>query len=201
MRAGFLVIISGPSGSGKSTVCRRLRLRDRGLKYSVSCCTREPRPTEVDGRDYHFLPVPEFRRMIGKGQFLEWAKVHGNYYGTPRRFIDAAVRRGEVVLLDIDVQGAAKIRRNTRGAVTIFLFPPSWSALRRRLQLRRDTQDSMAVRMANARGEMRAARHYDFWVVNDKLDMAVRQIEAIIASTKLRAGRPFLKPESLSLGG
>jgi guanylate kinase len=201
MRAGFLVIISGPSGSGKSTVCRRLRRRDSGLRYSISCCTREPRPSEVDGRDYHFLSVGEFRRMIGKGQFLEWAKVHGNYYGTPRRFIDDAVGRGQVVLLDIDVQGAGKIRRKTRDAVTIFLFPPSWPALRRRLELRRDTADSMAVRMSNARYETRQAGRYDFWVVNDELDVAVRQIEAIILATKLRAGRPLLKPESLCPGG
>jgi len=193
MRKGFLVIISGPSGSGKSTVCRRLRLGDRALEYSVSCCTRKPRPSEAEGKHYHFLSVPEFRRKIRQGHFLEWAKVHGNYYGTPRGFIEKSIRRGRVALLDIDVQGAAKIRRKRRDAVTIFLLPPSWAVLRRRLELRRDTRDSMAMRMANARAELRQAGRYDYWVVNDKLDEAVRQVEAIILAMKLRADRSSFK--------
>lgn len=198
MRAGFLVIISGPSGSGKSTVVKRLLRRDRGLKYSISCCTRPPRPSETDGKDYHFLSVPVFRRMIRRGEFLEWAKVHGNYYGTPRRFIDSCIRGGKAVLLDIDVQGAAKIRRKARGAVTIFLFPPSWGALRKRLDLRRDTRDTMAVRLSNAREELRQAERYDYWVVNDRLDEAVRQLEAIIEATRLRSRGEFSGFESLS---
>lgn len=198
MRKGFLVIISGPSGSGKSTVCRSLLRRDRRLRYSVSCCTRDPRPTETDGKDYHFLSAPEFLRKIRDGEFLEWARVHGNYYGTPRRFIEQSVRRGEVVLLDIDVQGAAAIRRKRRDDVTIFLLPPSWSALRRRLHLRRDTKDTMDVRMKNARRELQQARRYGFWVVNDRLDVAVKQVEAIILATRLQSRRAASTTASLS---
>lgn len=189
MPRGFLLILSGPSGSGKSTICRRLRRRDRSLAYSVSCCTRPPRPSETDGVHYHFMGAREFMRMARRGDLLEWAKVHGNYYGTPRGFVERETSAGRVVLLDIDVQGTEKVRRRLRGAVTVFLFPPSMGALRRRLQLRRDTQDSLQTRLDNALGEMRKAARYDYWVVNDSLDTAVEQVEAVIAAERLRPGR------------
>ena len=189
MPRGFLLILSGPSGSGKSTLCRRLRDRDRSLAYSVSFCTRRPRPSETDGVHYRFMAPAAFMRLARGGELLEWAEVHGNYYGTPRDFVERQIAAGRVALLDIDVQGTERIRRRIRDAVTVFLFPPSMGALRRRLQLRRDTQDSLQTRMANALGEMRRAGRYDYWVVNDSVEAAVRQVEGIIAAEKLRPGR------------
>jgi len=189
MSRGFLLILSGPSGSGKSTICRRLRSRDRTLAYSVSCCTRPPRPSETDGVHYHFMDPAGFMRKARRGELLEWAEVHGNHYGTPRDFVEGQIAAGRVVLLDIDVQGTEKIRRRLRDAVTVFLFPPSMGALRRRLQLRRDTRDSLQTRLDNALGELRRAGCYDYWVVNDSLEAAVRQVEGIIAAERLRPGR------------
>ncbi|MFH1724110.1 MAG: guanylate kinase [Elusimicrobiota bacterium] len=183
------MIISAPSGAGKSTVCRRLRRRNASLKYSVSTCTRKPRPSEVEGRHYRFISVPEFRRRIRRGEFIEWARVHGNYYGTPKGFIAREIRAGNVVLLDIDVKGAGIIRRRMRDAVTIFLLPPSWSSLERRLRLRGDTDDAIGTRLANARKEFAHAKRYDYWVVNDVLATAVREVEAIILAERLRSRR------------
>lgn len=191
MRKGFLVVISAPSGAGKSSVCRALRSRDRDLRYSVSCTTRPPRPGEKDGVHYRFLSPAEFRRRERRGDFLETALVHGNLYGTPRDFIDAETRKGRVILLDIDVQGAAAIRRSRRrtgiDSVTVFILPPSWKTLERRLRLRRDTNDSIKTRLANARGELKEAPRYDYWVVNDRLDKAVDQVAAVITAERLRA--------------
>lgn len=191
MRKGFLVIISAPSGAGKSSVCRALRKRDRSLRYSVSCSTRTPRPGEVDGKHYHFLTRSEFKRRERRGEFLETALVHGNLYGTPRSFIESETLKGRVILLDIDVQGAEAIRKRRSGtgidSVTVFILPPSWKTLEKRLRLRRDSSDSIKTRLANARGELKKAPRYDYWVVNDRLDKAVEQVAAIIQAERLRA--------------
>lgn len=189
MSAGFLLIISAPSGTGKSTVCRKLLERDPSLRYSISATTRARRPGETHGRHYFFLGRPDFQRRVRAGGMLEWAEVHGNFYGTPKRFIESSIRRGEVVVLAIDVQGAAAIRSRRRDAVTVFLLPPSWASLEQRLLHRRDSQDSVRTRLANARQELRRAREYDYWVVNDSLDEAVRQVEAVILSERLRSSR------------
>lgn len=189
MRTGFLVIISAPSGAGKSSVCRALRASDRSLRYSVSCSTRKPRPGEKNGVHYHFLGRDEFRRRALRGDFLEWAEVHGNFYGTPRRFIERQTRAGRVILLDIDVQGAETITRRRKGDVTVFILPPSWKTLERRLRLRRDTNDSIRTRLANARGELKAAPRYGYWVVNDRLERAVAQVAAVIQAERLKATR------------
>lgn len=198
MPKGFLVIISGPSGSGKSTIVRKLRQRDPSLRYSVSCSTRPPRPSELDGTHYHFLSVPQFRQRARAGELLEWAEVHGNLYGTPRRPIETAVRAGEVILLAIDVKGAETIGRKRRDAVTIFLLPPTLEALKRRLQLRRDTRDALRTRLANARGELAHAKRYRYWVVNDSLPEAVAQIESIIEAERLRSQRHALEGTRLA---
>ncbi|HBL18795.1 MAG: guanylate kinase [Elusimicrobia bacterium GWA2_69_24] len=189
MRAGFLFIISSPSGGGKSTILRELLRRDPSLYYSISCTTRPPRAGEEDGRHYFFLPVSEFRRRIRRGELLEWALVHGNYYGTPKRFIDEKTAAGRVVLLDIDVQGAAKIRRRRADAVSLFLRPPSLKELEARLRRRRDTRGSIGTRLKNARRELARAGEYDYCVVNDRLKPAVAQAEAIVLAELLRVGR------------
>ena len=199
MASGFMVIISAPSGTGKSTVVRKLRERDPSLVYSISVSTRRRRPSEVAGRHYRFVPEAEFRSLIRKGEFLEWAKVHGNLYGTPKRFIDRQMKAGSVVLMDVDVKGADAIRRRRKDAVTVFLLPPSWEALEERLQGRSDTADSMHTRLANAREEIKHAKNYDYWVVNDSLPEAVKQVEAIITAERLKAERR--SPELLETAG
>ncbi|MBI5244461.1 MAG: guanylate kinase [Elusimicrobia bacterium] len=191
MSSGFLLIISAPSGTGKSTVCRRLLDRNRSLKYSVSCTTRPPRPGEFHGRHYRFLSTSAFRALRRRDALLEWAVVHGSFYGTPRRRVEKLIRAGDVVLADIDVQGAAKVRRRLgEKAVAVFLLPPSWKQLERRLRKRRDT-DAPAIRrrLADARSELSRAGEYRYWIVNDDLSTAVRQIESVIAAERLRAGR------------
>lgn len=189
MPKGALVIISAPSGTGKSTVCRRLLQRRKDLRYSVSCTTRTPRPGEKNGRHYHFLSSEEFKRRIQRHEFLEWAMVHGQYYGTPRLPIEEAVRNGQWIMLAIDVQGAAAVRRKLPDCVLIFLVPPSWEELRSRLAGRRDDADSIATRLTNARGELAEAKRYDYIVVNDDLDRAVEQVEDIIMAESLKTSR------------
>ncbi|MBI5597842.1 MAG: guanylate kinase [Elusimicrobia bacterium] len=194
MRTGFLVIISAPSGAGKSSVCRALRARDGSLRYSVSATTRAPRPGEKDGRHYHFLTREEFRRRVRRGDFLEWAEVHGNLYGTPKGFIEKETKAGRVILLDIDVQGAAQIVRKRSGDVTLFILPPSWKTLELRLRHRRDTNDSIRTRLTNARLELKEAPRYQYWVVNDRLERAVGQAAAIIRAERLRSCRQAPRP-------
>ena len=189
MPKGALVIISAPSGTGKSTICRRLLRRHKDLCYSVSATTRAPRPAEKNGRHYHFLGEDEFKRRVRRHEFLEWALVHGNYYGTPRRFIESALAEGRWVLLPIDVQGAAAVRRRLPDAVLVFLLPPSWRVLKERLAGRREAPKTAAARLANARGELVSAKRFDYIVVNDDLKLAVEQIEAILTAEGLRTVR------------
>src|SRR5579885_768782 len=193
MRKGALVIISAPSGAGKTTICRKLLARRKDLRYSISCTTRAPRPGEKNGKHYFFLTREEFKRKIQRNEFLEWAVVHDEYYGTPRHFIDQQIKAGDDTLLAIDVQGAAAIRRKIPEAVLIFLVPPSMESLKERLAARRDSSDSVAKRLANSRGELTAAKNYDYLVVNDELEKAVDQVEAILTAERLRTSRQELR--------
>lgn len=201
MHTGFLLILSAPSGAGKTTVCRRLLGRDKSLRYSVSFTTRSPRAGEVPGRHYHFVSEEEFRRRARGREFLEWALVHGNLYGTPRRFVEEQVRAGRVVIADIDVQGAASVRRRLPEAVTVFLLPPSWARLEERLRRRDGADRSVERRLANARKEMSRAREYLYWVVNDALPAAVEQVEAVIQAERLRSQRQGLGARLAELVG
>lgn len=202
MPKGALVVISAPSGTGKSTVCRKLLQRRKDLRYSVSCTTRAPRPGEKNGRHYHFLSADEFKRRIQRHEFLEWAMVHGHYYGTPRHFIEHSLKSGHWAALAIDVQGAAAIRRKIPDSVLIFLLPPSWEELKSRLAGRRDDAQTVATRLANARAELAEAKRYDYIVVNDDLDRAVDQVECIMTAEGLKTSRqefsglPHLAAES-----
>ena len=182
---GRLFIISAPSGAGKSTLGRLLRQRLPELAYSVSTTTRPPRPGEKDGQDYVFVDPARFRQGIAGGEWAEWAEVHGNYYGTSRAFIDAALAAGRDVLLDIDVQGAAQILERYPEAVTIFIMPPSMEVLRQRLVGRgTDSQDVIARRLADAQAEMACRDRYRHVVVNDRLEEALEALLAILTAER-----------------
>jgi guanylate kinase len=189
MRKGALLIISAPSGAGKTTICRKLLARRKDLRASISCTTRAPRPGEKDGKDYFFTSREEFKRKIARAEFLEWAMVHDEYYGTPRRFVEDATKSGDNVIMAIDVQGAMSIRRKHPAAILVFVLPPSVAALKSRLAHRRDPQETVAKRLANSRGELAAAKDYDYVVVNDDLEKAVAQINCILTAETLRTSR------------
>lgn len=182
MRQGPLIILSGPSGSGKSTVMARIReTSDLPIRQSISATTRPPRPYERHGVDYYFLTPDAFAAMLRDGELLEWAQVHGHYYGTPRAPIDALRGQGFGVVLVIDVQGAAQVRRLCPDHVSIFLRTSSLDILERRLR-ERHTEDeaSLRQRLDNARVELQQASEYQHQVINDELDTAVRQVVEII---------------------
>jgi guanylate kinase len=189
MRKGALLIISAPSGAGKTTICRKLLARRKDLRYSVSCTTRAPRPGEKDGKAYFFLGRDEFKRKIARGEFLEWAMVHDEYYGTPRTFVEGVIKTGANVVMAIDVQGAMSVRRKHPAAILVFVLPPSLHELKSRLVNRRDPQEHVAKRLANSRGELAAAKNYDYVVINDDLEKAVAQISCILTAETLRTSR------------
>lgn len=185
-RVGHVFVISSPSGGGKTTVVDRLRRRLPRLKRSVSVTTRPPRPGERNGRDYYFVSEQRFGQLRRRKQLLEWAKVHGAYYGTPRRPVLDTIARGRDMILSIDVQGARQIQRALgRRAVLVFLLPPSIADLRRRLQQRRtDTSEAIRKRLAASRRELACASWYDVRVVNDHLERAVRDVLAVVRTTQ-----------------
>lgn len=187
---GTLFILSAPSGAGKSTLVSTMRARFPDLKYSVSHTTRPPRPGEVDGKDYFFIPVNEFRAGIKSGLWAEWAEVHGHYYGTSARFLTETLAAGKDLLLDIDVQGACQIGRKFAQAVSVFILPPSMEVLRKRIKSRgTDLPEVIALRLKNARRELAKKKLYDYRIVNDRLDEAVDALAAVIARHR-RQGKP-----------
>lgn len=183
---GRLVVLSGPSGVGKDTVLQTLFALDPSLRYSVSYTTRPPRPGEVDGLSYSFVDQATFRAMVDRGEFLEWANVHGNLYGTSLRRVGEHLERGEDVVLKIDVQGAAQLRGRVGGeAIFIFLLPPSIEELRERLRSRdSESHESLAQRDADAVRELAEAEGYDHRVVNDQVERAAREILDIVAASR-----------------
>ena len=184
---GNLFAVAAPSGTGKSSLVKALLELDSHLVVSVSHTTRKPRGQEQDGREYHFIGEPEFRAMVDAGQFVEWAEVHGNLYGTSRGAIEARIVRGHDVLLEIDWQGALQIKRLFPNAILIFLLPPSWEELLQRLQRRgEDGPEVIAQRMANARVEVSKARHFDFVIINALFETALFDLKAIVHSQRLK---------------
>jgi guanylate kinase len=172
---GHLFVVSAPSGTGKTTLCNRVRKHFRDLYYSVSATTRPARPGEQDGRDYHFVSVQEFERGIAEGRWAEWARVHGNLYGTSAQWIAEVLAKGGDILLDIDVQGARQILKRFPEAVTIFILPPNMAELERRLRLRGTDDDAtVALRIDNAREEMAQQGLYRHVLVNDDLEKAAQ---------------------------
>ena len=181
MTKGKTFIVSGPSGVGKSTVLHALLERRKNLYFSVSATTRDPRPGELDGIHYHFMDVESFRKWIAMDQFLEYAEYVGNFYGTPKRFVDEAMDQGRDVILDIEVQGAIQVTSKRPDTVRIFIAPPSWAELERRLTERgTDSQDKIQKRLLRAKVEFQTAHTYDYFVINDTVERAVREINAIM---------------------
>lgn len=190
MAKGFLMVLSGPSGSGKGTVSQALMKKRDDIVFSVSATTRKPRVSEINGENYFFYDENTFMDMVEQGEFLEHAFVHTNYYGTPKKFVFEQIERGEIVLLEIDVQGALQIKKNYKEAVFIFLLPPTMDELRDRIVKRgTETEEDINTRFDNAFKELDFVGEYDFFVVNDKVESAVADIEAIIHSERLRVKR------------
>ena len=183
MTKGKCFIISGPSGVGKSTVLHALMEKRKNVYFSVSATTRDPRPGEEDGVHYHFLDVDTFRQWIANDEFLEYAEFVGNFYGTPRRFLDEAMERGEDVILDIEVQGAIQVTSKRPDAVSIFIAPPSWAELERRLTDRgTDSPDKIQKRLLRAKVEFQTAHTYDYFVINNTVEEAVEELNAIMTA-------------------
>lgn len=189
---GNLFIISAPSGTGKTTLLKEVQLRLPEIRFSVSFTTREPRKGEMHGRDYFFISKDEFLRGIKEGRFLEWACVHGNYYGTDKAVIEEWLSNGLEVILDIDVQGARTIKCQYPFASTIFILPPSWEELERRLRSRgTDSDEVIRRRLSNASKEISEAFWYDYIVINDEISKAVGELITIITSFRYRAKNRF----------
>jgi len=187
---GNIFVISGPSGSGKTTISNRLLKEVDGLVRAVSFTTRAPRTNEKHGKDYFFISLNEFKTKIVQGDFLEYAQVFGNYYGTDRSWVENILDGGSDVLLSIDVQGAKQIKEKMKNAVLIFLVPSSLSILRHRL-LNRATDNSSTIdyRLSMAREEIRCIRYYDYVVINEKIEEAVSMIKAIILAERSRVAK------------
>ncbi len=186
----FLLVLSSPSGGGKSTIAGRLLQTHRDLGYSISATTRAPRENERDGQHYHFLTAAEFERRRSRGDFLEWAEFGGHLYGTLQSEVDRVLSSGKIALLDIEVEGARQVRKQDADAVFVFILPPSAEVLVQRLTGRRtDAPEAVARRIHRAAEELKAAREYDYVVVNDDLDHAVTQVAAILAAESVRGSR------------
>ncbi|HUU12649.1 MAG TPA: guanylate kinase [Terriglobia bacterium] len=204
LRRGSIIVISAPSGAGKSTLIRRLMDSLSGLKFSVSTTTRPRRRGEKNGRDYIFVSRQRFKRMVAASQFVEWADVFGHLYGTSWKQLRAAQEAGYDVILDIDVQGHRQVRMQLPEAVSVFILPPSFRELERRLRRRHsDSSEVIARRLSEARKEIRHWPEYDYLVVNDRLAKATRALRAVVEAARLRrkAGQQQAKEICKTFGG
>jgi len=185
--SGQLFIVAAPSGAGKTTLVRLLLENDPDIRVSVSSTTRAARPGEEDGREYHFVDVPRFLEMVSHGEFIEWAEVHGNYYGTSKRWIESEMAAGHDVLLEIDWQGAQQVKKAFPDAIGVFIMPPSLDALQERLAGRgTDSAEIIARRLAAARDEMRHVDEFNYVIINDDLQKALDDLLAVVNASRLQ---------------
>jgi guanylate kinase len=193
-----MLIVSSPSGAGKTTLCNRLRAEFSDLRFSVSHTTRKPRPTEVDGREYHFVDRGTFEEMVRVGAFVEWAKVHDHYYGTSLKEVETARTAGAGIIFDIDFQGARQVRAHFPEAVSVFILPPSLEELERRLRGRGTEDEQTTVRrLANAKREIAHYGLFDYVVLNDDIEVAYGQLRSIAYAERCRRHRCALRCERL----
>jgi guanylate kinase len=197
MKHGRLFVIAAPSGAGKTSLVKALLASEPRLRLSVSHTTRKRRPTEEDGREYHFVPVPQFEQLVARGEFLEHARVFDNFYGTARGFVEEQLRQGYDVILEIDWQGAQQVRRAVPRCVSIFILPPSRRALAERLSRRAtDSAETIAQRLREATDDMSHYREFDYVILNDDFAQAVSDLRRIVAgrAADLTSARPALAP-------
>lgn len=186
----IMLVVSGPSGAGKGTLCRRLLEILPNARFSVSATTRKPRPGEVEGRDYYFVGIDEFEDLIARGELLEWASVYGNLYGTLRGHVTGLLEQGFDVVLDIDAHGAMQVKRKCPDAVLVFVVPPSFEELKRRLRERgTEGQAEVTRRLSDAGQQLVYLRCYDYIVVNEKVETAVSEIRSIVTAEKRKVSR------------
>ncbi|MGL4774413.1 MAG: guanylate kinase [Clostridium sp.] len=189
-KRGILIVISGPSGAGKGTICKALLQEEENLFISVSATTRDPRKGEVDGVNYYFVTKDEFVKKVEQGEFLEHAEVYGNYYGTPKWKVEEMLASGKNVILEIDIQGALNVKKNSKEGVFIFILPPSMEELKQRIINRgSETQESLMRRFKSAYQEINYISKYNYAVVNDEVPLAVKKIQSILAAEKCRVDR------------
>ncbi|MGA8147726.1 MAG: guanylate kinase [Gallionellaceae bacterium] len=196
--SGNLFIVSAPSGAGKTSLVSALLASNKDIDLSISYTSRPPRPGEVDGKDYHFVSRETFLEMIQHGDFLESAEVYGNLYGTSQSWIEKEIRNGRDILLEIDWQGAAQVRRIFPECIGIFILPPSLQALEDRLKARKqDSPEVIARRIASAREDVAHVAEFDYVMINDKLDEALQQLNAIVVAAGLRRDRQLARQQDL----
>lgn len=187
---GLLIVISGPSGAGKGTICKALLEKRQDIEVSVSATTRNPRDGEIDGVNYHFLKKEDFLKKLEQGDFLEYAQVYGNFYGTPKSNVEEVLESGKNVILEIDIQGALKVKEKATEGVFIFILPPSMEELKQRIIKRgSETPESLMTRFKSAYKEINYVSKYNYAVVNDNVEDAVKKIEAILLAEKCRVDR------------
>ncbi len=191
---GTLFVVTAPSGAGKTTLVRGLLQRDARVQLSVSFTTRAPRAGEQNGREYHFVDLATFRALRDRGEFLEWAEVHGNYYATSKVWLKEQVAAGRDTLLEIDWQGAQQVRKAFPAAVGVFILPPSLDELEKRLRGRNtDSDDVISRRLLAARGEMRHVAEFDYVIINNELQEALEDLVAVVRAARLRYGPQHLR--------
>jgi len=200
-RENFLIVVSAPSGGGKTTICKAILTRMPEVVYSVSYTTREPRKNEVDTKDYFFVSEEHFRQLIKENDFLEYARVHSNWYGTSKSFILDKFAQKKHVIMDIDPQGAEAIVKSNVDVVTIFLLPPDMQTLEKRLRERdTDNEETISLRLKNARKELESLKDYNYLVINDNLEVAIKDVEKIIKAEENRVTR-YQSPIDVFYGG
>jgi guanylate kinase len=200
-KKGIIFVISSPSGGGKTTICRKVLKGSSDLTYSISVTNRPPRSGEKEGKDYFFISDEEFARRIEKGEFAEWAEVHGHCYGTPRSFLEKSLSSGRDTILDIDVRGAFRIKKKYRESCLIFILPPSLKTLAARLKARgTDDKKEIEKRLARAKEELTFLKDYDYAVVNRNLSRAVEEVKSIITAERCRVGRTSRSTTDTDLG-